>query len=170
MPSKRLSRGDGPKDAKACHHPREGPRPQTRPGLFVVKSGDADVLGLRTLGALRDVELDLLILVKRLVAAGLDGGEVDEHVLAAAVLRDEAETLVGVEPLDGSLSHDLFLFVICRRHCAPKPLKTSTLVLVSSEPNPGVRDTSRGFVPWRGRARGAVPSTGPTIVHSLRIP
>src|SRR3954464_15251725 len=170
MPSKRLSRGDGPKDAKACHHTREGPRPQARPGLFVVKSGDADVLGLRTLGALGDVELDLLVLVKRLVAAGLDGGEVDEHVLAAAVLCDEAETLVGVEPLDGSLCHDLFLFVICRRHCAPKPLKTSTLVLVPPEPKPAVRDTSRGLVPWRGRVRGAVPSTGPTIVHSLRIP
>src|SRR5919107_269232 len=78
-----------------------------RSGPFVVKS-DADVLGLRTLGALRDIKLDLLVLVEGLVAAGLDGGEVDEHVVASAVLRDEAETLVGVEPLDGSLSHDVF--------------------------------------------------------------
>jgi hypothetical protein len=43
---------------------REGPRPQTRPGPFVVKSEDADVLGLRTLGALGEVELDLLVLVE----------------------------------------------------------------------------------------------------------
>ena len=43
------------------------------------------------------------------VTAGLDGGVVDEHVLAATVLRDEAQqTLFGVEPLDGSLSHASF--------------------------------------------------------------
>src|SRR3954454_7111281 len=126
--------------------PCKGPRPQLRPRPFVVKSGDADVLGLWALGALDDVELDLLVLVKRLVAAGLNGGEVDEHVFAAAVLRDETEPLVGVEPLNGSLSHDLSVpSVTCRRHRASKPLKTSTLVLVSSEPKPGVRDTSRGL-------------------------
>src|SRR5919107_2224101 len=94
-----------------------------RSGPFVVKS-DADVLGLRTLGALRDIKLDLLVLVEGLVAAGLDGGEVDEHVLASAVLRDEAENLVGVEPLDGSLSHDLFPCSVLGALC-PKPLKTS---------------------------------------------
>src|SRR3954452_22381197 len=86
----------------------EEPRPQRRSGLFMMRSGDANVLRLRALGALGEVELDLLVLLERLVAAGLDGGEVDEHVLAAAVLRDEAEALLGVEPLDGSLSHDLF--------------------------------------------------------------
>jgi hypothetical protein len=40
-----------------------------RSGLFEVKSGDADVLGLGALGALGEVELDLLVLVERLVAA-----------------------------------------------------------------------------------------------------
>src|SRR4051794_15935229 len=96
-----------------------------RSGLFAVKSGDPDVLGLRTLGASGDVELDLLVLVGRLVAAGLDGGVVDEDVLAAAVLRNETETFFGVEPLDGSLSHVRFPCP-CRGQCALKLLKTST--------------------------------------------
>src|SRR6478736_8427774 len=82
-----------------------------------VKSGDADVLSLGTLGALGEVELDLLVLVERLVAARLDRGEVDEHVLAAAILRDEAEALFSVEPLDGALSHDLFPCSV-PGHCA----------------------------------------------------
>src|SRR5690349_7872346 len=77
----------------------------------MVKSDDADVLGLRTLGASGEVVLDLLVLIERLVAAGLDSGEVDEDVLAAAILRDEAEALVSVEPLDGSLCHVLFLWL-----------------------------------------------------------
>src|SRR4051794_26590867 len=64
----------------------EGPRPRLRSGPFVVKSGDANVLRLRTLGAGGDVELDLLVLIERLVTARLDRGEVDEYVLAAAVL------------------------------------------------------------------------------------
>ena len=84
----------------------------------MVQSGDADVLGLRTLGASGDVELDLLVLVERLVAAGLDGGVVDENVVTAAVLSNEAETLFGVEPLDSSLSHVRFSYS-CRGHFAP---------------------------------------------------
>src|SRR3546814_11186278 len=87
----------------------EGPRPQLRSGPFEGKSESANVLSLGTLGALGEVELDLLVLVERLVAVGLDRGEVDEHVLAAVLLRDEAEALVSVEPLDSSLSNDLFL-------------------------------------------------------------
>src|SRR6476620_6369592 len=77
----------------------EGPRPRLRSGPLALKSGDADVLGLRTLGASGDVELDLLVLVERLVTAGLDGGVVNENVLTPAVLRDETETLFGVAPL-----------------------------------------------------------------------
>jgi hypothetical protein len=44
-----------------------------RSGLFVVTSEDADVLGLRTLGASGEVELDLLVLVERLVTASAEG-------------------------------------------------------------------------------------------------
>ncbi|GII83938.1 hypothetical protein Ssi03_19280 [Sphaerisporangium siamense] len=35
----------------------------------------------------------------------------DEDVSAAVVGRDEAEALLGVEPLDGSLSHGLILLI-----------------------------------------------------------
>src|SRR3569833_275770 len=65
----------------------------------------ANVLRLRALGALRDVELDLLVLVQGLVALRLDGRVVHEDVVAAVLLRNEAETLLGVEPLNGALSH-----------------------------------------------------------------
>src|SRR5690606_17660945 len=46
-------------------------------------------------------ELHLLALFKGAVAVGLDGGEVDEHVLPA-FLRQEAVALAVVEPLDRS--------------------------------------------------------------------
>src|SRR5215204_1280127 len=77
----------------------------------------ADVLRLRTLGALGDVELDLLVLVQRLVTLRLDRRVVHENVVAAVLLRDEAETLLGVEPLHGALSHcSLLLFGARGRH------------------------------------------------------
>ena len=48
-----------------------------------------------------------------LEALGLNGGEVDEHVLAALVVGDKAKTLGLVEPLNCSLIHfyDLQKFV-----------------------------------------------------------
>src|SRR5690349_18598549 len=68
-------------------------------------SDETDLLGLRALLALRDLELDALVLLQRPVTGGLDGGEVHEHVGAAPVLADESEALVSVEPLHGSLCH-----------------------------------------------------------------
>src|SRR5262249_22321626 len=83
---------------------RWGPCP--RSGRDARRPSDrADVLRLRALRALGDVELDLLVLVEGLVALGLDGRVVHEDVVAAVLLRDEAETLLGVEPLHGALSH-----------------------------------------------------------------
>src|SRR5690349_528464 len=58
----------------------------------------ADVLRLRTFLALGDVEFHPLVLIKAAEAARRDRGEVGEDVGAAAVLGDEAEALVGVEP------------------------------------------------------------------------
>src|SRR5690349_5062082 len=65
----------------------------------------ANLLGLRALGALTRGVLDPLVLLQRAVAAGVDGRVVDEDVRGAVVGGDEAEALLGVEPLDGSLSH-----------------------------------------------------------------
>src|SRR5262245_39219964 len=67
-------------------------------------SDRADVLRLRALRTLNDVELDPLVLVQGAITIGDDGGEVDEDVLSA-VDGNEAKALVSVEPLDGSLRH-----------------------------------------------------------------
>src|SRR3954452_24704280 len=75
------------------------------------RSDGADVLRLRALRTLRDVELDLLVLVEGLVALRLDGRVVHEDVVAAVLLRNEAEALLGVEPLDGALSHARLLLI-----------------------------------------------------------
>src|SRR4051812_9472434 len=89
----------------------EGPHPRVEPLLAVartaVRSQRADVLRLRALGTLGDLELDLLVLVQGLVALGLNRRVVNEDVVAAAVLSDEAEALFCVEPLNSALSHVL---------------------------------------------------------------
>ena len=64
-------------------------------------------LGLGALRTLGDVELHPLVLVQAAVTAGLNRGEVNEHVRAVVVVADETEALVGVEPLHSSLCHDI---------------------------------------------------------------
>src|SRR4051794_25415993 len=70
----------------------------------LTSSGRGDLIGLRALGALDDLEADPLALFEALVPVHLDGRVVDEDVLAA-VDGDEAEALLGVEPLHGALCH-----------------------------------------------------------------
>src|SRR5438270_4806849 len=70
-----------------------------------VGSDRADVRRLRTLGALRHVELDPLVLVQATEAASLDRREVREHVGTATVRGNESETLIRVEPLHRTDSH-----------------------------------------------------------------
>src|SRR6266540_1742193 len=71
----------------------------------VRRSGDrSDVRRLGTLRSLGDVELDLLVLVQVLVALARDRAEVHEHV-GAVLLGDEAEPLLGAEPLHSSSCH-----------------------------------------------------------------
>jgi hypothetical protein len=48
--------------------------------------------------------------VPRTLTGGLDGGDVNEHIRAAGVLNDEAVALLGVEELDGTLSHVALLW------------------------------------------------------------
>src|SRR4029079_616086 len=73
-----------------------------------------NLLRLRALLALGDVELDLLALVEGAVPVRDDRREVHEHVGRAVIGRDEPEALVCVEPLDCSLHHDLSC-----RSCSP---------------------------------------------------
>jgi hypothetical protein len=66
-----------------------------------------DVLGLRTLLALGHVEGDRLALDELPVAVAGDVGAVRKDVRSAAVLGDEPEALLGVEPLHGAAGHAL---------------------------------------------------------------
>src|SRR5699024_1202138 len=68
-------------------------------------SDRADVLGLRALLSLADLELDALVLLERLEARALDGGVVDEEVGGTVLRGDEPVALLRVEPLDGALCH-----------------------------------------------------------------
>src|SRR4051812_12666367 len=86
----------------------------------VAWSERADVLRLRALGALRDVVLHSLVLLEGAETLSHDGGEMRENVLAAVILGDEAETLVRVEPFDGTGSHDFSLPT-----CESRTLRTS---------------------------------------------
>src|ERR1035437_4768627 len=70
-----------------------------------LRSQRADVLRLRALGALGDVELNLLVLVKRAVSAAGDGRVAREHVGTAVLGSNEAEALLSVEPLHGACCH-----------------------------------------------------------------
>jgi len=65
--------------------------------------GAGDVGGAELAGArvLLDEELDLLTIGEGLVAVHLDGGKVDE-IIVAINASDEAKTLLGVEELDGA--------------------------------------------------------------------
>src|SRR4051812_49967615 len=83
----------------------EARSPARGPGLAVeLSSAGGDLVGLGALGALDDLEVDPLALFEALVPVHLDGRVVDEDVLTA-VDGDEAETLLGVEPLHGALCH-----------------------------------------------------------------
>src|SRR5438309_11973843 len=66
---------------------------------------DADVPSLGTLGALLDLVLDLRAFGEALEALAGDRAEVNEDVVAAVGLRDEAVALRVVEPLHGSGCH-----------------------------------------------------------------
>ena len=60
---------------------------------------------LEALRALLKVEFDGLSLLEGSESVHLDGGVVHEHVGPAIRLRDEAEALLSIEPLDCSGSH-----------------------------------------------------------------
>jgi hypothetical protein len=61
-----------------------------------------NVGSLQALGAADNLEFNGLALVERAIAVRLDGGEMDENVLASLAL-DETKALAGVKPLDCTL-------------------------------------------------------------------
>jgi hypothetical protein len=67
----------------------------------VLDNGHSD--GLWAFGALGDVELHALIVVKRAITTRLNLRMMNEHILRVAVWSNKAEALIAVEPFDGSL-------------------------------------------------------------------
>src|SRR5690606_37283946 len=86
-----------------------------------LRSDDRYLIRLGTLGALSDLELDPLVLLQRPVTGRVDRGEVNEDVRSPTVHRDEAETLLRVEPLDRALRHSPAPLPTCR--CRPRTLQ-----------------------------------------------
>src|SRR5919204_823469 len=75
---------------------------------FAKPSASSDrpyVRGLRTLGALAELVLDLCALGEGPEPVALDGREMDERVLTAVIRRDEPEALLVAEPLHDSRCH-----------------------------------------------------------------
>ena len=71
-----------------------------------------NLLGLPAFGAFHHFELHCLTFFKATESIRLNGGEVNEHVLTG-LTADESKTLCIVEPLNGSLFHNLFFPFIC---------------------------------------------------------
>src|SRR6202012_5967323 len=105
-------------------------------GSFVARGGldSPNLTGLRTLGALRDLEFHLLVLFEAAEAATVDLGVVHEHVRTLR-LRDEAEAFFSVEPLHSSLCHFVSpLSGIRSAPCGPQPnVQTATSGLPCKE-------------------------------------
>src|SRR5271157_2957643 len=72
-------------------------------------SGELEIGGRGFAALHHHLIADLLTFVEATQASRLHRGDMDEHVLAAVLRHDEAETLCGVEPLDCTDSHCLRL-------------------------------------------------------------
>lgn len=71
------------------------------------------VRGLRSLGALGNIEDDRLAFLQGAVAETHDRGVVNEYIALLAIWSDESESLLGVEPLHRSV--DVLLAVRVRQ-------------------------------------------------------
>jgi hypothetical protein len=103
---------------------RKSPTPKRRALPTIRCSDSLQIGGGRLAGAAigLDVEADLLTLDQPGHSRALDGGHMNEHVRASVVLHDKAETLLGVEELDGTLSHDGLLENAQRRLLAAQTI------------------------------------------------
>src|SRR5687767_10609886 len=81
-----------------------------RTSSFAKRSGRLQIDGRRlAVRAGLEVVADPLVLVQPGKAGGLDRGDVDESVVAAGFVGDEAVAAIVIEELDGADSHDRFL-------------------------------------------------------------
>src|SRR4051812_39181946 len=135
----------------------EARSPARGPGLAVeLSSAGGDLVGLGALGALDDLEVDPLALFEALVPVHLDGRVVDEDVLTA-VDGDEAEALLGVEPLHGALCH-----VCSHVRATDDPSRSGGRVLAL----PPV-EHERGT---RTARKGTTRTPGIPVIHAESIP
>src|SRR5919202_4702312 len=149
-------------------------RPTARRGgpSSVLATGErlqrGDVDGLRALVPGLGVVADAGALGEGLEALGVDARVVDEEVLARVVRRDEAVTLVVVEPLDGSGGHSWFPpgISVLRSRRVLKRQRLGTLAQLASGWFPTLderKDSDRPRCAWTPRCRprrgasGAVP-------------
>jgi hypothetical protein len=118
--------------------PAKKKRPPLReaPGLFVnrPKLRLAHVLGLQSLGTLLHLELHLRTFVQATVAVGLDGGKVNEHIVAARSL-DKSIAFGGIEPL-----HDTFF-----PHYTSPEIKSFVVLLGLSGKESGLSRLAKDF-------------------------
>jgi len=70
--------------------------------------GALDVLSLQTFGAFDNLKLDGFPFVPGFESLSLNGGVMNEHILAG-ILRNETKTFFVVEPLDFTTGHNIFL-------------------------------------------------------------
>jgi hypothetical protein len=110
-----------PEEQKFTQTQKEG-RQRCRPSLlipfqlprgFALGRPELDylyVLCLPALGALGDIELNALTFLKRTEAVRLDGGVMDEDILAVFAAQ-KSKTLGVIKPLDCSLFHNVLLLL-----------------------------------------------------------
>jgi hypothetical protein len=74
-------------------------------GYQCYRLNSAQVVGRRLAGLSisNDFELDLLTFIEAVHPCAFDGADMHEDVFAAIIRLNEAETLLAVEPLHGSL-------------------------------------------------------------------
>ena len=70
--------------------------------------GALDVLSFQTFGAFDNLKLDGFPFVQGFEALTLNGGVMNEHILAG-ILGNETKTFFVVEPLDFAAGHNIFL-------------------------------------------------------------
>ena len=90
-----------------------GPGPDVAAGLVPRRGDPDDVLRRRTLGSVHHLEFHLFSFGQGPETLTLNGGKVDEAVLAVVGSGDEAKTLLVIEPLDASLSTHALSLLKC---------------------------------------------------------
>jgi hypothetical protein len=82
-----------------------------------VQSESPQIICRQLAGAavLNKLEANLLTLLERAKAGALNCGDMHEYIWRAVIWLNEAETLAGVQPLNGSRSHNHFLSIAAWR-------------------------------------------------------